>query len=287
MYRKFLLAVLLWFGSNCTAADGAQDALLIVAHGARQPEWNQRIFRLAEQVQWPGPVGVAFLMEAGPEHRLDTVAARLDAAGIERIIVLPLLVSSHSGHYEELRYYVGQRAEPPHHAHYQPLRTRAILVLAPAMDDHPILTRILADQVRAVSTNPASETLVLVAHGPNEDEENRIWLEHLGRHAERLQQQFRFRRIEVTTLRDDAPAPIRDAATEQLREIVRRAAEDSRVLVVPVLISVGHIQKQIQERLKGLVFTMSETGLAEHPLAAEWIQEQASALQSAAAARTR
>ncbi|MCL6480658.1 MAG: hypothetical protein K6U02_02925 [Firmicutes bacterium] len=287
MHRKLLLAVLLGIGLNGTASAGAHDALLIVAHGAQQPGWNQRILRLAEQVQWPGPVGVAFLMGAAPGHRLDTVAARLDAAGVVRIIVLPLLVSSHSEHYEELRYYVGQRAEPPPHAHNPPLRTRAKLVLAPAMDDHPILTRILVDQVRAISTDPASESLVLVAHGPNEDKENHIWLEQLGRHAERLQEQFHFRRVEVTTLRDDAPAPIRDAATEQLRQIVRCAAEDSRVLVVPVLISVGHIQKQIHERLKGLSYTMSETGLAEHPLAAAWIQQQALALQSAAAVRMR
>ena len=94
MRRKLLQAMLFWIGFSGTAAAGPQDALLIVAHGARQPEWNQRIFRLAEQVQWPGPVGVAFLMEAAPEHRLATVAARRDAAGIERIIVVPLLVST-------------------------------------------------------------------------------------------------------------------------------------------------------------------------------------------------
>ncbi len=70
-------------------------------------------------------------------------------------------------------------------------------------------------------------------------------------------------------------------------EVRLRPAEASRVLVVPVLISVGHIQKQIHERLKGLSYTMSETGLAEHPLAAEWIQQQTSALQRVAAVRIR
>lgn len=282
--RSFIsFAATLVFLSAAAAPAAAQDALLIVAHGARQPEWNERVIRLAEQVDWPGPVGVAFLMNAAPEHRLDTVAARLDAAGAERIIVLPLLVSSFSGHYEEIRYYVGERTEAPHHAHYQPLRTRARLVLAPAMDDHEVITRILADQVRAISSNPADESVVLVAHGPNEDSDNRLWLERLGHHAERLQKQFGFRRVEALTLRDDAPKPIRDAATEHLRSVVSRFGQDSRVLVLPVLISVGHIQKQIHERLAGLAYTMSEAGLAEHPLAAEWVRQQAASVISSAA----
>jgi sirohydrochlorin ferrochelatase len=281
-FRKFTAAVVFLTAATLTAA--AQDALLIVAHGARQPEWNERVIRLAEKVDWPGPVGVAFLMNAAPEHRLDRVAARLDATGAERIIVLPLLVSSFSGHYEEIRYYVGERSEAPHHAHYQPLRTRAQLVLAPAMDDHEVITRILADQVRAISVNPAEESLVLVAHGPNEDSDNRLWLERLGHHAERLQKQFGFRHIETITLRDDAPKLVRDAATEHLRAVVSRFGQDSRVLVLPVLISVGQIQKQIHERLAGLNYTMSEAGLAEHPLAAEWVRQQAASLASRTAA---
>ncbi len=262
-----------------------EDALLVVAHGARHGEWNQRVARLVEQVNWPGPVGVAFLMEAPPEHALDTVAARLDQAGVERIVVVPLLLSSFSGHYEELRYYVGQRAEPPEHVHYAPLHTRAKLVLTPAMDDHPLVSQILADQVRPLIAEPSRESVVLVAHGPNEEDDNQRWLERLGRHARPLRETYGFQRVEVVTLRDDAPKAVRDAATEHLRATVQAAAADSRVLVVPVLISVGRIQQQIRERLQGLDYVMSESGLAEHPLAAEWVLQQALEVRATAAAQ--
>lgn len=263
----------------------AQDALLVVAHGSRQAEWNERVIRLVNQVDWPGPKGVAFLMDAPPDHALDRVAAQLDQAepAPRRIIVVPLLVSSFSGHYEEIRYYLGQRKEAPAHTHYSPLKTRAELVLAPAMDDHPLVSQILLDLVKRLSKDPIRESVILVAHGPNDDEENERWLERLRHHAERIRKELNLRRIDVVTLRDDAPKPVRDAATEMLRTVVRTASADTHVLVVPVLISVGQIQRQIHERLEGLVYVMSESGLAEHPLAAAWIKQQADQIRGTVA----
>lgn len=266
----------------------SQDALLVVAHGARQAEWNNRVLRIVEQVEWKGPVGVAFLMSAPEGHALDEVVRKLDGSGAARIVVLPLMVSSYGEHYEEIRYYVGDREEKPEHAHHAPFQTRAQLVLTPAMDEHAVISKILTEQARAMSKNAANESLVLVAHGPNDEGFNRHWLAKLGQHAGRVRGALGFRRVEVVTLRDDAPKPIRDAATEQLRATVRKAAEDSRVLVLPVLISVGHIQRQIQERLEGLEYQMSGTGIADHRLTAEWIRQQAQdALAGKAAAAER
>ncbi len=265
----------------------AQDALLVIAHGARQTEWNERVVRLVERVNWPGPVGVAFLMNAPEGYGLDEVVKKLDASGASRIVVLPLMVSSYGEHYQEIRYYVGDRKEKPEHAHHAPFHTKADLVLTPAMDAHEVISTILTEQARAVSREAARETLVLVAHGPTDEEFNHQWLATLGQHADRVQRSLGFRRVEVLTLRDDAPKPIRDAATEQLRAIVGKAAQDSRVLILPVLVSVGHIQRQIRERLEGLEYQMSDTGIADHPLAAEWIRQQALASSCLAAAQSR
>ena len=155
------------------------------------------------------------------------------------------------------------------------MKTKAELMLAPAMDDHPLVSEILLNYARSLSQQPGMESLVLVAHGPNEDAENEKWLEHLRAHADRIQEQLGFRRVEVVTLRDDAPQAVRDAATEELRAVVRQAGENSKVLILPVLISVGDIQRKIRERLDGLPYVMSEKGLLEHSLAAEWIRQQA------------
>jgi len=269
-----LCACLLLSAISASAQTTSPVGLLVVAHGAT-PAWNQRVMDAVQATGWDGPKGVAFLMKAAPENELPAVVARLESEGARRIVVVPLLVSSFSDHFEEVRYYIGQRETAPGHAHGAPVKAAAKFVMTPAMDDHELVSTILVDETRKLSSTPERESVVLVAHGPNSEEENELWLEKLRRHAQRLQQALPFRRVEVTTLRDDAPKPLRDAATEKLRALVGDSAKDSRVLVVPVLISVGRIQEQIAERLQGLEFVMAQFGLASHPNAQAWIRQQA------------
>jgi sirohydrochlorin cobaltochelatase len=250
-------------------------ALLVIAHGAKTAGWNDRVVRTVNQVEWAGPKGVAFLTPSSSDESLPKVVARLDQPGVDRIVVVPLLVSSYSGHYEEIRYYTGERKDPPEDVEDTPLKTHAALRLTKGMDDDPLLSRILLDQVRTVSTNPSAESVVLVAHGPNSDSDNERWLACLQAHAAFLQQTGGFRRVEFLTLRDDAPKAVRDAATAALRENVKTASADSTVLIAPVLISVGHVQAEIEKRLEGLTFKMATGGVSGHPLTPEWIRERA------------
>lgn len=268
--------------SASAAEPASAPALLVVAHGSPQASWNERVIKLVEKINHPGPKDVAFLTGKPPEHALPVVAARLDQSGAKEIVVVPLLISSFSEHYEEVRYFAGKRADLPHaeDEHGEPaaaaqLKTTTPLRLTTAMDGHPLLTRILADQARPLVKNAMNESLVLIAHGPNEDSENERWLEHLSAHATKLKAELGLRRVEVATLRDDAPKEVRAAATEKFRVIVSKAGEDSRVLVLPVLVSVGHMQKEIRQRLTGLTFEMADGGVSNHPLLGEWIVQQA------------
>jgi hypothetical protein len=80
--------------------------------------------------------------------------------------------------------------------------------------------------------------------------------------AGRIGRTERFAAIDYLTLRDDAPKPVRDAATAELRAIVtKRLAEGRRVLVVPLLVSFGGIEKGLRERLDRLAYTMPAAGL--------------------------
>jgi hypothetical protein len=147
-----------------------------------------------------------------------------------------------------------------------------------ALNDHPIVADILASRARAISREPAREALVVVAHGPNEEDDNRRWLADMGSLAARLKQTERFPSLEYLTLRDDAPKPVRDAATEQLREIVQReASAGRRVLIVPLLISFGGIERGLRERLEGLPYTMAEAALMPDDRLATWVLTVAAA----------
>ena len=137
-----------------SAAEPARDGLLVVAHGARSGAWNDRVQQMIEKVEWSGPKEVGFLTARKPEEELAAAAARLDASGATRIVVVPLMVSSFSDHYEEIRHYTGDRKTAPEHQEHEPLKTRAELLLTPAMDADRLLAQILTEQVRGVSEIP-------------------------------------------------------------------------------------------------------------------------------------
>ena len=119
--------------------------------------------------------------------------------------------------------------------------------------------------------------MVLLTHGPVDEADHDKWVAHLKVHGEYLQKTLGFKRVEYTTLRDDAPKPVKDAAIAHLREAVRTGAGDSTVIIQPVLISVGMVQAEIVELLKGYQYKMSASGVSSHPLTLEWIRQQAAA----------
>src|SRR3972149_1405907 len=70
--------------------------------------------------------------------------------------------------------------------------------------------------------------------------------------AARIRGAGSFASVDYLTLRDDAPKPVRDEATAELRGIVQRHSEQGRrVLVVPLLVSFGGIDRGLRERLQG------------------------------------
>src|SRR5690606_36853133 len=69
---------------------------IVVAHGAG-PEWNAQVQEVARRAQTGGPVEVSFLMGPGAKaHQFQDAAKRLAEACVREIVVVPLLISSHS-----------------------------------------------------------------------------------------------------------------------------------------------------------------------------------------------
>jgi hypothetical protein len=86
-----------------------------------------------------------------------------------------------------------------------------------------------------------------------------------------------FARVESLTVRDDAPKPMRDAAAQELRDVVTKATNDGhRVLIVPLLMAYGGIEKGIRKRLEGLTYEMAPAGLLPDDRLAAWVEQAAS-----------
>lgn len=259
----------------------AQTGLLVVAHGANA-EWNARVRETVGQVRWPlGPVALAYLM--GPEAAMagwDSAVARLVRGGATSITVVPLLVSSHSGHYRQIEFYAGLRDSwdgiGSGHDHAANRPPPVPVRVTPALDGAPELGAALAVRWSALDPDDRHRPVVLVAHGPTDDAEAQRWLVNIRGTTDRALRAAGFTgELRVGLLRDDAPPAVRAAAVAQLRDTVSalvRAADDS-VLVLPVLISSGTINKiKIPSDLADLPIRYVPTPLAPRAELARWIE---------------
>jgi sirohydrochlorin ferrochelatase len=255
---------------------------LIVAHGGG-PAWDARVEKVAAEVRLPGPVGVSFLMGPGAKtHRFQDAVANLARRGAREIVVVPMLVSSHSGHYEQIRYLVGQRDSLDetmmHHLHMSGIE-RAVsgvpLRLTKAVDDAPEIAEVLADRARGLATDPARQALFLVGHGPNSAEDYAEWMANLRRVADTVRARTAFRSVLLDLVRDDAPPPVRAEAVARVRELIQLQHQltGRDVVVVPVLISTGRVStEKLPRDLAGLPMSYTDEGLLPHPGMARWVQ---------------
>jgi len=255
---------------------------VIVAHGGG-PEWNAQVERVAAEVRLPGPVGVAFLMGPGARsHRFQDVVADVVRRGAREVVVVPLLVSSHSGHYEQVRWLVGATdsldATMRHHLQMGGLARPATTVplrLAPALDDAAEVAEVIAARARALATEPAAQALFVVGHGPSSAEDDAAWMRNLRPVAERARAQAGMRQVLVGFVRDDAPPPVREEAVRRVRELIalQREATGRDVVVVPVLVAPGKVSRETLPRdLQGLPIAWTGEVLLPHPAVARWVE---------------
>jgi sirohydrochlorin ferrochelatase len=272
---------------------GATTGIVLLAHGG-QPEWNDRVVAVAKQVDALHPTEVAFGMAT--RATIQSAIDKLTARGVTSIVAVPLFISSHSSVITSTEYLLGVRPEAPkdlaifakmshgaaghggadsHATHVDPaspVQTTATVRITPAFDRHPIIGAILADRARAISRQPAAEAVILVAHGPVPEDDNRQWLEDMSVLAAQVKNAAPFAEVDYLTVRDDAGPAIRDAATADLRARVEaQRALGRRVLIVPHLMSFGGIEQGIRKRLEGLDYTMTSQGLMPDDRIVDWV----------------
>jgi sirohydrochlorin ferrochelatase len=290
--------------SPCSAQAAAQPSrapdstvgTLIVAHGGG-PAWDAQVTAVAREVRLPGPVGVSFLMGPGAKTaRFQDVAADLVRRGAKEIVVVPMLVSSHSGHYEQIRWLAGEvdslGARMRHHLHMSGITRASVQVplrVTAAMDDSPEVAAVLAERARAIAADPKKQALFIVGHGPNSAEDHAEWMANLRPVADTVRARAGFRSVLVGLVRDDAPALVRAEAVASIREQIRLQHELTKqpVVVVPVLVSTGSVSREKLPRdLAGLPMVYAGDALLPHPGMARWVESRVRERPAAPAAAT-
>ncbi len=275
----------------------AVSGVLLLAHGG-QPQWNQRVVDVARRVNEQHPAEVAFGMasRASIQGAIDKLTAR----GVTEIVAVPLFVSSYSSVITSTEYLLGLRKDAPkdmaifakmnhsshgapaaddHSAHgmpkadpASPVATKLPIRMTPALNRHAIVAAIVADRAKSISTAPDREAIIIVAHGPVPEDDNRRWLDDMAVLAQHTKASAPYASVDYMTVRDDAGPAMREAATKELRDKVQaQLAQGRRVLIVPHLMSFGGIERGLLKRLEGLDYTMTAQALMPDDRVVDWV----------------
>ncbi len=288
MIKAFGRCLLALFGVAILAVPAAawnaepRSGILVLAHGVhahrgRTQEssanvWNKNVEELARSLDQRRPTEVAFGM-ADPQS-IQAAVDRLQRRGVNVIAVVPLFVSSHSPIIGNFRYILGlqaQLAKTSELRHLDRIASTASLRFAGAMDAHPLISAILLERALVNTADAATTDVILVAHGPSDDAENRLWLRDMEVHAHYLRTRGGFRRVTALTHRTDAMAPVKAEARTVLRRRVAEAAQTRIAVVVPLLLSAGGIEAEIEADLSGLAYCLAPP-LMPHPNIERWIE---------------
>ncbi|MGI9309309.1 MAG: hypothetical protein ACR2P6_08600 [Gammaproteobacteria bacterium] len=258
-----------WYVSS-TSMKG-DIGVLVLAHGVG--ENSDRMFTDAltpVSERWPTAVsfGMAMMMSSHIQSAVDDLTER----GAKTIVLVPTAVTEHNTLTRQWEYVFGMRDESSY-LDVPLVKTKARVVMTRHYDDHPLITEILLDHTNEVSKNPKNEVVIIVAHGPEDVEDNVLDLEITQTHVDRIQEQTEFVDVKIINLQDDAYPPIRASNVKKLRRWVTSAQRAGNDVIVVVCSAASHgVQAHIRQDLRGLDYTFADKGFNEHPNYVKWIE---------------
>lgn len=265
----------------------AQFGVLVMAHGGSS-DWDQAVLEAVEPLRSAYPLEVAFGMADAAS--LQAGVERLEAQGVRRIGVVRLFVSGESFLTRTEQIFglrEGAPDKPSHEDHdaahsghgmalWRVDARSSFALSTEGLDAAPEMSDVLLDRAKTLSRDAPQEDVLILAHGPGDDLENRRWLDHLNRQADRIRSGLPFARVAVATLREDWPEK-RAPAEQFVREFVRTSLDQGRnPIVLPFRV---HGFGPYARVLEGMEYTADERGLLPHEAVTRWIQRQAEALR--------
>ncbi|MFC5530992.1 sirohydrochlorin chelatase [Cohnella yongneupensis] len=248
-----------------------QPGLLIISHGSREAGWVALVDRTVEAVR--SALGNEMAVEAAflelVEGRLiQDGVSRLEASGVNRMLALPLFVSSGSTHVDEIGWALGAYAEARTETELARVEVKAKLTYGAPMDDDPEIVDVLLDRLQELSVNAGEESLLLIGHGSKEPGFKEAWESGMASIGRQL--------IERGGFGDCLGALLQlDEVAEKFGELRERHAGHA-VIAVPLFLSEGYFTSIVIPReLSGMECRYSGRTYMPHPRIAEWIVRKA------------
>lgn len=257
-----------WYASD-TDLKG-EVGVLVLSHGVSEAG-DRMMTDSMRTVAGQYPTAIGYGMAMMTSSHLQAAIDDLEAAGARTIVLVQTTSTVHNSMTRQWEYILGRRDESSYLT-VKPIESRARLVFAPHMDDHPLIAEILSDHALEISTDPAREALFLVAHGPEDDFDNELDLPVIESLAEQVRAATGISEVRAINLQDDAIPPVREGNVRQLKRWMQQAQrKGKKLIVVSPASSADGLQHHIKQDLMGLDYTFNEKGLSQHPKFTEWV----------------
>ena len=249
-----------------------KTGVLVLSHGVG--ENSDRLIRDAYQpMAKKMPTAIGFGMSMMSSSHLQSAVDDLRASGVRRIILVDEgTTTKYNSLTRHWQYIFGMYPESSYMDVPKINAPGVEFVWAGHFNDHPLITEMLYDSAKSVSTDPANEVLIIVGHGPEDPADNGPDLKILQPHVDRLKAKKEFADVRIINIQDDAIVPIRETNVRKLRSWVQQATKSGRkVIVVSISAASFGVQQHIKTDLHGLQYTFAEKGLVENPKFMQWV----------------
>lgn len=289
-------------GAAPRAGDKAYG-VLIMAYDA-DAAWRRELGSLRALMKG---VPVESVESAGDATSVQRALDRLAGQRVDKVVGIPLETITEEPWLNSARYLFGVRAEPAtdspgsasSDAADRPqkklkpmtastlktsssgakrLDSRVPLVLAPALDQSPVLAAILADRAKALAQQPARETLVLAGIKPRNDDAGKGWLAAAQAIADKVNLKAGFRKAVAVGVREGVRADQQDKDRADLKLLFRGLVREGRVVVVPLSPQGARVGQMLKNTLGGFAaYRWDGKGIEGDKRLGDWIRSSAEA----------
>ncbi len=271
---------LLWLkktANQFVATRPDEIGIVIMPHGSTQP-WNDAAERAIEPLKTKYKIEMAYGM--GDLGIIQDAVSRLEQQGVKRIVFVRLYELER--HMKPLTDYILGLTDSPTlpghgggHSHDSafPSQIRSAALFSTFggyTENFPSIANVLCERITEVSQDPAKETVVLLAHGSQTDEDNNHWLSVIRANIDWVKKAPRcasFKAIKAATVREDWPEQ-REKAVTDVRKMIEEDGKTGRVLVIANRMYGSGPYKKM---LKGLDYVLNEKGFAG-PIITQWLE---------------
>lgn len=288
---RALAAALLALALPATAqlsAPGARGkkpfGLLLLGEGG-DPAWQQTVDDVKRLAGGRYPVEFAAGQAEGDSEQKAIDA--LQAQGVEKIVAVPLFLSSYSDLMDENRYLFGIREKAARNVvgnlqdgmAVPRLSSRVPLILTRALDDQDAMADVVVARARELGhgADPAQEVLVLIGAAPQDKDAAREWVSSVSALAEKARQRGGYAKAQAMAVREEQTPEQRQKSEDEIRKALRGLRQYGTLLVIPLELTPDYLVTRLNDVLDGMFVRFDGKTLLPDARLDAWVIQTAAA----------